>query len=141
MPLKQTTIEGQIFLPTNQPASITSVVFTLMASDEEGDLFVAKHSVNATIGEEGRFSITVWPNEAGDRGNTRYQVAVTLGNGASLDPIPNLYVWESDDPIRFDDLILEGSTIIPGYTNRVMSVAQYEALTVYAPRTLYLVRL
>lgn len=140
MPIAQTSIEGRIMLPNNQPAQIQSIVFTLMASDEEGELFIAKHSISATIGEEGNFSITVWPNEAGDKGNTRYSVAVSLGGGASLDPIPNLYVWRSDVPLRFDDLILEQTTIIPGYATRVVTRAQYDALASYAPNTIYLVR-
>lgn len=140
MPISQTTITGRIVLPSNQPAQINSVIFTLMSSDEEGSLIVAKHSTLATIGGDGDFSVTVWPNEAGERGNTRYGVVVNLANGAALDAIPLLFVRKSDTPLLFDDLILEQTTIVAGYANRVLSVAQYEALTVYAPNTIYLVR-
>ena len=141
MPIAQTEIRGRVRLPNNTPAQVTSVTFTLSASDEERDIFVAKHTISATIGEEGEFSIVVWPNEAGDRGNTRYRVTVNLAGGASLDPFPLLFVRMSDEPQELDDIVLEQTSLVAGYANRVLSQAQYDALTVYAPNTLYLVRL
>lgn len=141
MALSRQEVRGKITLPTDSPATIQRVTFTLLNSDQEGDEWVAKYSIDANIGANGEFTIEVWPNDKGARGNTRYSVAVTLSGGASVDPIPNIFIREQAEPWDIDDLILEQTTIIAGYTNRVMTRAQYLALTVYEPNTLYLVRL
>ena len=142
MPLSQTTITGRIMLPDNEPAIIRSLRFTLTNSDWEDDIWVAKDTVDATLGSEpGRFTVTLWPNDAGDKGNTRYRVAVQLENSASVDTIPLLFVRKSDVPTDIDDLILEQFEIAPGYSTRVLTQAQYEALASYATNTIYLVRL
>lgn len=141
MALSRQEVQGKITLPTDVPASIQSITFTLLNSDQENDEWVAKYSVSAEIGTNGEFTVELWPNDAGEKGSTKYGVEVRLGGSASVDPIPNLFVRKQDYPWDINDLIIEQSTIVPGYTNRVMTRAQYLALSAYEPNTLYLVRL
>lgn len=141
MALSRQEVRGKITLPTDDPATINSITFTLLNSDYEGDEWVAKYSISAVIGTDGEFTIELWPNDVGQKGNTKYGVEVRLGGSASVDPVPNLFVRKQDYTVDMDDLITEQSVIIPGYTNRVMTRAEYTALSVYEPNTLYLVRL
>lgn len=141
MPLSQTTVVGRIMLPDNTPADITSLRFSLTGSDWEDDIWVARDVVEATLGEEpGSFTITLWPNEAGHRGNTRYRATVQLADG-SVDNLPPLFIRTSELPIDIDDLVIEQSVIAAGYATRVVTQAQYDSLSSYAPNTIYLVRM
>lgn len=140
MPISQVTVSGTIMLPTNQPADINSVVFELLGNDSEDGQRVAKLRVTGVPGENGTFSITLWPNDAGERSNTRYKVDIRLNGGATLDPIPNLFIRASDAARPFEDLVLEQTTLVVGYLTRVVTRAEYDALTVYAPNTIYLVK-
>lgn len=143
MPISQTTITGSVKTPDNQDAAITGVKFTLSGSDYEAGEIIAKKVVEATVTpEDGDFSVTLWPNDRGIEGNTKYQMAFTFSDGSSVTTLKDIYVKYSATPQTIEDIAAENKLMgaIKGFSITVLTAAAYAALDPKAPNTAYLIK-
>lgn len=140
MAISQVTLRGRITLPNNVAAEISSVSFTLTGTDFENDEIVPQYTVPAAREAGGIFSVTLWPNDQGDKGSTRWRMNVVLQGGAKVEKMNDLLVKLSDNGRNVSDLILEQTVLVPGFVNRVVTQSEYDGLNAYAPNTIYLVK-
>lgn len=143
MPISQQTITGSVKTPANADAPITGVTFTLVGSDFEAGEIIAVRPEEGTVNTEtGDFSITVWPNDQGMKGNTHYKMSYTFSDNTKVTLDDKIYVTLSDGPVTIEDIAFD--TIARGavkpYTLSILTQAQYDALTPKSPSTIYLVR-
>lgn len=111
------------------------VAFTLSGYDvDEG--IVLSAAVEALIGAGGTGSVDLWPNYSGLKG-TSYKVAVTPAGGTPVD-LGSIVVPVSATPIPLHQLIQPGN--VGTLKTRVLTQAEYDALTSTDPQTLYLIR-
>lgn len=139
MALSQVKVIGKISLPDGEVASIKSITFTLTASDYEDRELVAKKPIPAEHLGGGAFEVELWPNDAGYFADTRYQVKVELDGGASVDPLPLLYIRKEQPIHDLDLLVIEQETLVVGYQNRVIAKSLFDSLTTHTPGLIYLV--
>lgn len=143
MTISQTTITGSIKRPDNTDAAITEVTFTLKSMDFEDGECIARNSVAAEVDtRNGDFMIVVWPNDAGLKGNTTYDVSFKFSDGTTIDALRDVYVRSSSDSQTLEDVVAQagiGKAIAP-YALKLLSRAAFDALPTAEPNTLYLVR-
>lgn len=141
MPLTTTNIIGPVLLPSGLAPSSGYVRFILDGFDTDTGQLVAPASVRADIGAGGAFTAALWPNSRGLRG-THYGVFLGVLNalGAAEETALGLIsVPQSATPIELEDLL--GLPILPGYTaTLVLTQAEYDAIAVKNPLTLYLIK-
>ena len=143
MAISQTTITGSIKTPDNQDAPVTEVIFTLTGSDYEAGEVIAKRAVPATVDTaQGDFTATVWPNDRGIEGNTKYTVTFKFADGSSVTNLKDIYVRHSPTPRTIEDIAAESKLAgaIKGFSVNILTAAQYAALDPKAPNTAYLIR-
>ncbi|MDO5704028.1 MAG: hypothetical protein Q4G49_03015 [Paracoccus sp. (in: a-proteobacteria)] len=143
MTISQTTITGSIKRPNNVDAAVTEVTFTLQGMDFEDGEIVAVNSVPAEVDTAaGDFLVTLWPNDAGMKGTTHYNVTFKFSDGTTMPALDRVYIRHSTAEQTLEDVVAEG--IIAGqvqpYQLRIVTQAAYEALTEKSPNTVYLVR-
>ena len=142
MPISQTTITGSVKTPGNLDAAITGITFTLTKSDYEAGEIIAKNTVNgAVIEADGDFSVTLWPNDKGMNGDSKYKMKFTFGDGSTVD-LAEIYVKHSDTPKTIEDVALETKLAgaLKGYTAVVLTQTQYDALATKSPTTAYILK-
>lgn len=143
MPISQTTITGSVKTPDNEDAAITGVRFTLSGSDYEAGEIIAKRVVDATVDTaQGDFSVTLWPNDKGIEGTTKYTMAFTFADGSSVTSLKDVYIRHSDTPRTIEDVAAENKLAgaIKGFSVVVLTAAAYAALDPKAPNTAYLIK-
>lgn len=143
MPISQTTITGSVKTPANTDAQITGVIFKLSGSDYEAGEVIAANSVPATVTTAaGDFTVTLWPNDKGIFGNTRYSVVSTFSDGSTLPGLKDIYVTYSPTSKTIEDVVFETIAAGPVKPNtlKVLTQAQYEATSPKLATTLYLIK-
>lgn len=143
MAISQTTITGSIKTPDNADAAVTGVKFTLSGSDYEAGEIIAKKVVEAdVVPEEGDFSVTLWPNDKGIEGNTKYTMAFAFADGSSVTSLKDVYIRYSATPKTIEEIAAENklSGAIKGFTVIILTAAAYAALDPKAPNTAYLIK-
>lgn len=143
MPISQTTVTGAIKTPSNSGANIASVTFTLSDFDYEAGEIISTRAVSATVDPEtGSFSVSLWPNDRGINGNTRYSVKFTLEDGAVIPGPSNLWLRYSDAPVTIEDVVFETKiySFAAPYALRILSQDEFDALPAKAPNTLYIIK-
>lgn len=143
MPISQTTITGSIKTPKNTDAAVTHVKFTLSGSDYEAGEIIAKQSVEAEVDTaQGDFTVTLWPNDRGIEGTTKYTMAFTFSDGSSVTSLKDIYVRYSPTPRTIEDIAAENKLAgaIKGFNLSVLTAAAYAALDPKAPNTAYLIK-
>ncbi|MDB6455135.1 phage upper tail fiber protein [Falsirhodobacter sp. 20TX0035] len=143
MPISQTTITGSVKTPANREAKITGVTFQLSDLDYEAGEIIVANPIAATVDpENGDFSVALWPNDAGMDGNTRYAMTFAFSDGSSLPGLKSVYIRASDTPKTMEDVAFEtkAAAAVAPYELRVLTQAEYEALSPKAPTTAYLIR-
>lgn len=140
MPISQTTITGSVKTPDNQDAAITGVKFTLSGSDYEAGEIIAKKVVEANVTpEDGDFTVTLWPNDRGIEGTTKYTMAFTFADGSSVTSLKDVYIRHSDTPRTIEDIAAENKLAgaLKGFDVRFVTAAEYAALDPKAKNTAY----
>ena len=143
MPISQTTITGSVKTPAGSDAAVTGVTFKLSGSDYEAGEIIAVNTVSASVTTEtGDFTVTLWPNDRGIEGNTKYTMAFTFSDGSSVPGLKDIYVRHSDTPKTIEEIAAENklSGTIKGFSVSILTAAQYAALNPKAPNTAYLIR-
>lgn len=143
MPISQTTITGSVKTPDNKDAAITGVKFTLSGSDYEAGEIIAKKEVEATVTSgAGDFEVTLWPNDRGIEGTTKYTMAFTFDDGSSVTSLKDVYIRYSDTPKTIEEVAAENklSSAIKGFSVSILTAAQYAATDPKAPNTAYLIK-
>ncbi|MFC3628190.1 hypothetical protein ACFOM8_01885 [Paracoccus angustae] len=143
MPISQTTITGSVKTPDDQDAAITGVKFTLSGSDYEAGEIIAKKVVEADVTTAtGDFTVTLWPNDKGIEGTTKYTMAFTFDDGSSVTSLKDIYVRHSDTPKSIEEIAADNKLAgaIKGFTVQIITAAQYAALNPKAPNTAYLIK-
>lgn len=143
MPISQTTITGSIKTPDDQDAAVTGVRFTLSGSDYEAGEIIAKKVVEATVTTAtGDFEVTLWPNDMGIEGTTKYTMAFLFDDGSSVTNLKDIYIRYSPTPRTIEDVAAENKLAgaIKGFTVSVLTAAAYAALDPKAPNTAYLIK-
>ena len=143
MPISQTTITGSFKTPDNLDAPITGVTFELSSSDYEAGEIIAKKTVPATVDTpNGDFTVTLWPNDRGVEGNTKYTMRFTFADGSSVTGLKDIVVRHSDTPRTIEDVAAENKLAgaIKGFSVVVLTAAAYAALDPKAPNTAYLIK-
>lgn len=143
MTLSQTTITGSFKTPKGAPAPITDVVFKLKGSDyEDGELIVVAEAPAESIDTEaGTFSATLWPNDRGSRGDTRYTVVFRFADGSTVTGISDLYVRYSDTPVTLEDMDFQtraGAAVKP-YGLVIVRQSQFDPEGPMDPNSVYLI--
>lgn len=140
MPISQTTITGSVKRPDGDDAVITSVEFKLSGSDFEAGEIIAARTVTAEVTPEtGDFTVTLWPNDAGLKGNTSYKLDFKFSDGSVVTGLDKIYVRQSDAPRTIEEIAAETQLqgAIKGYSVRILTRAQYDALATKEAFTLY----
>lgn len=141
MPISQTTITGSIKTPDNADAVITSVTFTLEGSDHEAGELIAANTVYATVTTPtGDFSVTLWPNDRGIKGTTRYTVAFTFTDRSKVTGLNTIYVRHSDTPITIEDVAFDTEAALIKSPRIVVTTAALFPGLEKTVNTLYLIR-
>lgn len=83
--------------------------------------------------------MTLWPNSAGERGNTSYKVVFKLVDGAVVSEIKSLFVRASESPRNIEDVVIENTKILSNFGTILLSEGEWQALTVMKPNTVYFV--
>lgn len=126
-----TTITEKFVDPQTNEVASGKVAFTLTKTDFDDAVIVAG-TVETDIQPDGTISIELWPNTAGIALST-YRVT----HDRTL--LGEIIVPESDEAVDLGDLIT-----VPGIgaikTIRILTLAQYTALTVKDSSTLYMIR-
>lgn len=141
MPISETTITGSFKTPGNTDAQIISATFTLEGSDYEGGENIVVNSVAATVSPEtGDFSVTLWPNDRGMKGNTRYSVAFAFSDRSKFTGLNSIYVRHSDTPITLEDVAFDTEIEAIKSHKIVITTAAAFATLPKSPFTLYMIR-
>lgn len=143
MAISQTTVTGSFKTPANTDARVLAVIFRLSGSDfENGEGITANSVPAATVAEDGDFTITVWPNDKGVFGNTRYSVQYVFDDGSVFTALSDVIVRYSPEPWTLEEIAfqMEVSRQIAPTQFRLVTAAQFEALNPPAPNTTYLIR-
>lgn len=143
MPISQTTITGSFKKPDNGDADLISATFKLSGADyEDGECIAANTVTAAVVAEGGDFSVTLWPNDRGDEGNTHYEVAFRFSDGSVVNNPKTLFVEHSDTPITLQAAVFAAKArgAVSPNSLRILTQAQYDALTPKDPNTVYLIR-
>lgn len=143
MAISQTTITGSFKTPDDKDAQIAAIEFKLNGSDFEGTENIAANKVTGTVTTAtGDFTVDLWPNDRGRKGNTTYSVTVKFDDQSSITDPKTLFVRHSATPREWADVTAENelSELFKGYKGAVVTAAEYAALTTKAPNTLYAVK-
>ncbi|MDF3606348.1 hypothetical protein PE067_09470 [Paracoccus sp. DMF-8] len=143
MPISQTTITGSFKTPVNADAQLTDATFKLSGSDFEGGEGITANTVTAAVvTEDGDFTVTLWPNDRGMTGGTSYAVSFRFSDGSTMTMPKALVVSHSDTPVTLEDVVFENQArgAVKPNALRILTQAQYDALTPKDPNTVYLIR-
>lgn len=143
MPISQQEISGSFVDPTGQNAQLTGVTFTLTGSDFEGGETITSKTFDGEVVEgTGDFTATLWPNDMGMDGNTKYTFAASFSDGSKVTNAPSLYVKYSPSPKTLEDVVFEtkaAASLKPsGF--RVMTAAAFAAEAVHPLNTYTVIR-
>lgn len=105
MALSQTTVTGSFRTAADADARVTDVIFKLSGSDfENGEGITTADIPSAVITEDGDFEITLWPNDRGVYGDTRYSVEYRFDDGSFFTVMRDITVPYSPSPWTLEDL-------------------------------------
>lgn len=143
MPISQTTITGSVKKPDGTDAQITEISFELNGSDyEAGELIAANTTYGTVTTADGDFTISLWPNDKGIEGNTKYTIKAKFSDGSSIPGLKDVYIKHSDAPKTIEDLAFEtkAAGAVKPMALVVMTQAEYDALATKSPTTAYLIK-
>ena len=143
MPISQTTITGSVKKPDGTDAQITEISFKLTGSDyEAGELIAVNTTYGTVTTADGDFTISLWPNDKGIEGNTKYQITAKFSDGSSIPGLKDVYIKHSDTPKTIEDLAFEtkAAGAVKPMALVVMTQAEYDALATKSPTTAYLIK-
>lgn len=142
MAISQTTITGSVKSPAGSGARLCSVIFTLSGSDFEAGEMITAGPVPATVDPDtGTFRVTLWPNDRGRSGDTRYSVAFAFADGATVPDLQSLWVRHSDTPVALADAVVESKLagLIAPLSLRILHRGEFDALEPRDPSAIYLI--
>lgn len=141
MPISQTTITGSVKTPANADAQITSVTFRLEGSDYEAGEIIAANSVSADVTTEtGDFEVTLWPNDRGLKGTTKYTMSFSFNDGSSVPGLTSIYVRHSETPKTIEDVAFETDIGAIRNVAIILTTAAGFEIETKVPNALYLIR-
>lgn len=144
MAISQTTITGSVKSPAGDAARLCSVIFTLSGSDFEAGEMIAAGSVPATVDPDtGTFRVTLWPNDRGRSGDTRYSAVFAFSDGSTVPDLQDLWLRHSAAPVTLADAVAESrlAGMVAPWSLRILRRDEFDALPAaqLPPNSLYLI--